>query len=255
MAIREASANIETFSLRKMLDIEDIALHDAGNVDVSQKLEETLRRVRLIVADIIRMGKTPILIGGEHTITYGAVQGTVEVLGKEIAVVSFDAHLDLRDEYLGETLSHTTFMRRTSENIGPNKIVITGVRAVSKGELKYADQAAISYIPVTEVRRMGAEATARQIRALTSQSRGIYVTIDFDVLDPAFAPGVGNPESDGLSPDTLISILNQLCDDRVIGLDLVEVSPHYDSGATAAAAARVLFEAICSIEVSRREVQ
>lgn len=248
-AIREASANIETYSLRTGVDIEDVKIHDAGNLDVSQNLPETLKRLRFVTSEIVTSGKTPVIIGGEHTITYGSVHG----LGKEVAIISFDAHLDLRDEYLGERLSHTTFMRRIAEKFKPKSLVITGVRAVSKGELTFADSRKVNYVPVSRVRQIGPQKTAELLRSLTSKSKYLYVTIDLDVLDPAYAPAVGNPESDGLTPDALLTILDGICDSRVIGFDLVEVAPHYDRGETAVAAARTLFEVISSIEASRKK--
>ncbi|HVP26347.1 MAG TPA: arginase family protein, partial [Candidatus Bathyarchaeia archaeon] len=110
-AIRQASLNIETYSFRTGVDVEDIAVHDLGDLHVSTDTEKTLKRTELVVKDILKAGKTPVTVGGEHTITLGVMRGLGEK-ARKTAVVSFDAHLDLRDEFMDLKLSHTTFMRR-----------------------------------------------------------------------------------------------------------------------------------------------
>jgi agmatinase len=177
-------------------------------------------------------------------LTYGAVRG----LGGDVAVVDFDAHLDLRDEYMGSRLSHTTYMRRLAEEIGPERIVEVGTRAVSKGELEYARDAGVYFCSTLEIRRHGADKVSTLITRRLSKFRRRYITIDMDVLDPAFAPGVGNPEGDGLEIGTLIDILVRVAGDDLAGLDLVEVCPGLDAGITAAQAVKVLFEALAAAE-------
>ncbi|MEM2942604.1 MAG: agmatinase [Candidatus Bathyarchaeia archaeon] len=243
-AIREASVNIETFSLRSNVDVEDIAICDVGDLDVVDDLAETLRRLEASVRDVQGAGKIPVLIGGEHTLTYGAVRG----LGGDVAVVDFDAHLDLRDEYLGSRLSHTTHMRRLAEEIGPERIVEVGTRAISKSELEYARDVGVYFCSTLEIRRHGAEKVSALVAQRLSKFRKRYITIDMDVLDPAYAPGVGNPEGDGLEIGTLIDILTKVAADGVAGLDLVEVCPGCDTGVTAAQAVKVLFEALAAAE-------
>ena len=124
--IRIASLNIETYSLRFGLDAEDLRVTDVGDLDVSGDVEETLRRIRRVVKDFIADGKLPIFIGGEHTLTLGSVKA----FEGEVGVVCFDAHLDLRDDYLGLRVSHATFMRRICESIGPENVLIIGARAL-----------------------------------------------------------------------------------------------------------------------------
>ncbi|MBS7623567.1 agmatinase [Candidatus Bathyarchaeota archaeon] len=243
-AIREASGNIETFSFRSNVDVEEIAICDVGDLDVVDDLAETLRRLEASVRDVHGAGKIPILIGGEHTLTYGAVRG----LGGDVAVVDFDAHLDLRDQYMGSRLSHTTHMRRLAEEIGPERIVEVGTRAVSKGELEYARDTGVHFYSTLEIRRHGAEKISTLIAQRLSKFRKRYITIDMDVLDPAYAPGVGNPEGDGLEIGALIDILTMLAGAGLAGLDLVEVCPGYDTGITAAQAVKVIFEALAAAE-------
>ena len=120
-AIREASQNIETYSFRTGHNIEKISIHDLGNLDVLADVGETLERLRLVTGELLEAGKTPVFIGGEHTITLGIAYALKNP--EKLAIISFDAHLDLRNEYLGQKFSHTTFMRRLNEQVKPKKII------------------------------------------------------------------------------------------------------------------------------------
>lgn len=243
-AIREASLNIETYSFRSGVDLEDLSIHDAGDLHVSGKTDETLRRVELVCRDILRDGKIPVLIGGEHTVTFGAVKS----VGAELALVSFDAHLDLRDEYMDERLCHATFMRRINEEIKPKRIIEVGTRAVCREELRYASESSnIKYITSRRILRSHLEDTLKEIRKLLVGCNKIYVTVDMDVLDPAFAPAVQNPEPEGISMSLLLDILLGICDQRLVAFDVVEVAPQYDGGITAINAAKIIFEALSHI--------
>jgi len=248
LAIREASLNIETYSLRTGVDVEDLKIHDLGDLHVASETDETLKRLALVVRDILGAKKVPVVVGGEHTVTLGAIKG----LNGKVAVVDFDAHLDLRDEYMGLKTSHTTFMRRINEQTRPEAIIEIGTRAVCKEELSYATENGITFFTTLQIRREGVKKTVDAIKKKLEGCKKIYLTIDMDVFDPAFAPAVQNPEPDGLSAEVLFELLHVLCDDCVIGLDLVEVAPHYDSGVTAVLAAKTLFEALCSIEKARK---
>jgi len=134
LAIREASLNIESYSFRAGIDVEDLKIHDLGDLHVTGGVDETLKRLELVTKDLLETKKMPVIIGGEHTITLGIMRG----IGEKVALVSFDAHLDMRNEYMGRTVSHTTFMRRISEQINPEKILEVGTRAACKEELDYA---------------------------------------------------------------------------------------------------------------------
>jgi agmatinase len=247
-AIRSASLNLETHSFRANCDFEDIAIHDLGNLHTTFNSEETLKNLEHVTKDLLKAEKTPIYIGGEHTITLGAMRG----VGEKVALVSFDAHLDLRDEYLGQTLSHTTFMRRINEQICPEKILEIGIRAVCKEELDYVKEAGILFYTVQQIRRNGYLRTVKEIKETLSDSEKVYLTIDMDVLDPAFVPAVQNPEPDGLSIQIFLDILGELCDHRIIAFDIVEVAPHYDQGVSAFCAAKALFEVLCHITRSKK---
>lgn len=248
LAIREASLNIEGYSFRTDIDIEDLKIHDLGDLHVAGDTELTLGRLALVAQDLFDAEKVPVFLGGEHTITLGVMRS----LDENVAVVSFDAHLDLRDDYLGLSISHATFMRRIKEEFKPAKILEIGTRAITREELDYAKESEIDYLPAGQIRKDSADKTAETIRDTLAGYKKVYVTIDFDVLDPSVAPAVPNPEPEGLDTTTLLDLLQQVCDKRVVGVDLVEVAPHYDRGVTAIQAAKALFEVLCFLEKARK---
>jgi len=248
-AIREASLNIETYSFRTGTDMEDLKTHDLGDLHVTGNVQETLRRLKLVARDLLKMGKTPVVVGGEHTLTLGMMQA----VNGNSALVSFDAHLDLRNQYMDLAVSHATFMRRIREQVNPKNILEIGTRAVCKEELDYAEKSGIQSITAKEIRENGTSETTGVVKDLLKECEKTYVTVDMDVLDPAYAPAVQNPEPDGLSVPVFLDVLCGVCDERVIALDLVEVTPHYDQGVTAVQAAKTLFEALCHIEKARRQ--
>jgi agmatinase len=250
-AIRQASLNIETYSFRTGIDVEDLRLHDLGDVHVSTDTAKTLEMLQKVIEDLSQARKMPVTIGGEHTITYGITKG----LGRkatQTAIVSFDAHLDLRNEYSGLKMSHTTFMRRTNEDVKPAKIIEVGTRAVCKEELNYAKKAGIEFFTTDYVRKEGSKKVAEMLKNKLADYKNIYLSIDMDILDPAFVPAVQNPEGDGLEMHHLLDILNIICDKRVIGFDVLEIAPDYDRGVSAVQTARVIFEMLCNVEKSRK---
>ncbi len=241
-AIRDISANLELYSIRSEIDLERVPVHDMGDVDVVEDLEETLQRVKAVVAEIIQAKKLPIMVGGEHSITKAAV----ESLPKDTGLINLDAHLDMRDEFLGEKLSHATFMRRVAEYLGPDHIMEVGIRAFSKPELDFCKKEGVMIVTPLDLRRDGLDKAGRRVSSFLGRFRHAYVTVDIDVLDPAFAPGVGNPEPDGLSTDELLSLVGSSMVRNLSGFDLVEVSPQLDSGQTAAVGAKVILEAVAA---------
>lgn len=250
-AIRQASLNIETYSFRTGLDVEDLYLHDLGDLHVSTDTKKTLKMLEMAIKDILEAGKTPVTMGGEHTITLGITKG-LGAKSRKTAIVSFDAHLDLRNEFMGLKLSHTTFMRRTNEQVKPAKIIEVGTRSVCKEELAYAKRAGIGFFTSQQVRNKGAKQIAEQLKDNLTEYENVYVSVDMDVLDPAYVPAVQNPEADGLEPHMLFDILGGMCDRRVIGFDVLEIAPVYDQGISAIQAAKVMFEMLCQLENSRK---
>jgi agmatinase len=250
-AIRQASLNIETYSFRTGLDVEDLKLHDLGDLHVYTDTRKTLATLEKVITDILKEGKTPITIGGEHTITLGIMR-SVCAKAPKTAIVSLDAHLDLRNEFLGLRVSHATFMRRIREETDRAKIIEVGTRAVSKEELAYAKKAKIVFLTSQQIRKEGSEKIAVRLENKLMESYDRYLSVDMDVLDPAFAPGAQNPEPDGIDTSTLLNILCRICGKRVVGFDVVEVAPQYDSGVSAIQAAKVIFEMLCVLEKSRK---
>ncbi len=249
-AIRGASLNMETYSFRTDIDIQELQLHDLGDLHISTNTNKTLRRLELVIKDILEAGKTPITLGGEHTITLGILKGLGNKASKT-AIISFDAHLDLRNEFLGLKLSHSTFLRRTNEETKPAKIFEVGTRAVCKEELNYARKADIEFFTARQIRKEGAQQIAKQLKEKLAGYENLYLSIDMDSLDPAYAPAVQNPEPEGLETYTLLDILHDICDNRVIGFDVVEITPNFDQGVSAIQAAKIVLEALCFIEKAR----
>jgi agmatinase len=249
-AIRQASLNIETISFRNGIDVEDIRMHDLGDLHVSTDPKKTVDMLKLVVEDIANAGKLPVALGGEHTITLGIMKG-LSTKAAKTAVVSFDAHLDLRKEFLGLKLSHTTFMRCINEEVKPAKIIEVGTRAVCKEELAYAKKAGIDFFTSQQIRKEGSAQIAQALKEKLAPYKNIYVSVDMDVLDPAYAPAVQNPEPEGIETHTLLDILCSLCDKRVVGFDVLEVAPNYDQGVSVIQAAKIVFEVLCALEKSR----
>jgi agmatinase len=224
-AIRWASESIETYSPIQRRDLADLALSDAGDLDLDDSTPvEMLARVRNAVAAVKGL---PLLLGGEHTVSVGAVTA-LATRHPDLAVVLVDAHLDLRDDYEGERWSHAATLRRLTEVVDPRRVAVVGTRSGTKEEWT----------------RASALAAATRTGALTHDAwaaladHPLYLSVDIDGFDPAIAPGTGNPEPLGLSADDFVTLLSVLRQGRVVGCDLVEVSPPYDpSGRTAVFAA------------------
>lgn len=250
-AIRQASLNIETYSFRSGIDVEDLDIYDAGDLHVSPDAAKTVDMTRLVVEDILAAGKIPIVLGGEHTITLGVAKGLGAKAAKT-AVVSFDAHLDLRCEFLGSTLSHTTFMQLINEEVKPAKIVEVGTRSVCKEELAYAKKSGIDFFTSQQIIKQGSLLIGEQLKETLLPYEKLYLTVDMDVLDPAFAPAVQNPEPEGITTSDLIDLVCELCDKRLVGFDVQEIVPSYDQGISAVVAAKVIFEMLCQLEASKK---
>ncbi len=247
-SLRQLSANLETWSWRTGIDFEDIKMHDLGDLAVVHgDSAETVRRVSETVEDIIATRKIPVMVGGEHMVSLGAVKAI-----KDVTVVSFDAHFDMRDEYLSNRLSHACVMRRSLEEITSGKVILAGVRATYREEVEMMRKKGIDYLSALEMLRSDANTTARWLKRRLEGAGKIYISIDIDVLDPCYAPGIGNPEPEGISPTYLLDVLNDVVDDRIVGFDVVEVSPPYDNGNTAAVASKIIFELCSMIKLARK---
>ena len=247
-SMREVSPNLETWSWRTGVDYEDIKLHDLGDLAVVHgDSTETVRRITETVEDIVGSKKIPIMIGGEHMVTLGAVRAL-----KDVTVVTFDAHFDLREEYLTNRLSHACVMRRITEEVGTSNLIEVGPRATYRDELDFVKQKGISYISSLDIIRSEPQTMTSWLRDKLKDAKRVYVSVDIDVLDPAYAPGVGNPEPEGISTTALIDLLNEAVDERLVGFDVVEVCPPCDNGSTAAIGSKLIFEICSMVKASRR---
>jgi agmatinase len=246
-AIRQASLNIETFSIRSNYDTENLHLSDLGDLHVSDDPKKTIEKLSLVTKDLFNQNKIPITIGGEHTITLGVLNG-LKKKSQQTALIVFDAHLDLRKEFLGLNLSHTTFMRLINENIKPATIIEVGTRALSSEELAYSKKKKINFFTSHQIRKEGSKKVAAEINNIISSYQNVYFSIDMDVLDPAYAPGVQNPEPEGIETHTLLDIICSICDNRLLGFDVVEVTPIYDNGLSSIAASKIILETLSALE-------
>jgi len=237
--IRRVSHGLEEYSVYLDKDLSDYRFYDAGDISLPHgNIQESLYRISKVIAEILRDGKYPLVLGGEHLISLAVLREVVRFY-PDVAVVVFDAHADLRDEYLGEEYSHATVMRKVIEVVGGKNLYQFGVRSGTREEFAFARENTNLYIneiiaPLQEVVPQFGD-------------RPVYVSLDIDVVDPAYAPGTGAAEPGGCTSREIIKAIHLLSGLNVIGFDLVEVSPVYDiSEQTALLAAKLVRETILS---------
>lgn len=240
-AIREASRNFETYMMEFGRDLADLNFHDCGNTNEFGPPSEMVNGVKRFAAPIVKDGKVPLMLGGEHSISVGCVRA----FPKDVGVIGMDAHLDFRNSYLGEKYSHACSQRRIADHVGAKHVVYIGVRSQSKEEVADVRKLGLKTITSTEVGEAGTEKSIEKAMKLVGRKQ-IYLTIDIDCVDPAFAPGVGTPEPFGLSPFQVKTVIDVL-GPRLVGMDINEVAPQWDKGQTANLAARLAREAIMVI--------
>lgn len=234
-AMRGESFGIETYSPYLNADLEDAAPCDLGDIDVPiGNTAESLRLIGLLAGQIFAGGKKPMMLGGEHLVSVPAIEAAKRK-HRDLAVIHLDAHADLREDYLGERLSHASAMRRVHEFVGDGAIYQFGIRSGTAEEFRWAAERHTRLQPFT---LDGIDKAAREIG-----SRPVYVTVDLDVLDSSVFPGTGTPEAGGVTFRELMNAFSSLRGLNIIGADAVELSPHYDpSGASTAAACKVARE-------------
>jgi len=238
--IRKASWNFESFDMLTGVDFTEIPLHDYGDLDIENKDgKEMLESVSRFSKRVIKAKKIPVAIGGEHSVTPGLVEGFDDVF-----VISLDAHLDFRDEYEGNRYNHACASRRVADKVGIDNIAILGVRSAERKELEKAREEGLKFFASGSLSG-DIDDVLKEISKDIGE-RKVYLSIDFDVLDPAYAPGVSTPEPFGLEPDDVIKVIKTFAD-RIVGFDLVEVCPPYDFGNTSILAAKVIRIAIAEI--------
>lgn len=232
-AIRDSFNNIEIFHPDLGVNLETVNIEDLGNTRHTVVASEMIDMVKKITTELVTKQRQLFILGGEHSITYG----TYTSFPKETGYVVFDAHYDLRDEFADIKLSHASYLRRVVEERGSENILHVGARAFVKEELEFLKENNIKTISDREIR----DGKGPQLlKDYVSTFDTLYSSFDLDVLDPAFAPGVGNPEAVGITSRELFDMIHSFSETKVIGVDIVELNPYHDNGSTASLAAKII---------------
>lgn len=239
--IRHQSYGLETYSPYQDADLCDCRIFDSGDLelcfgDTVRVLDDIESRTKQILED----GKLPFMVGGEHLVTLGAVRAVFDKY-PQLAIVHFDAHADLRDDYLGQKLSHACVLRRCHELVGDGSIYQFGIRSGDRSEFTWQQQGH------TEMYRYDTAELKQVLSRL--QNRPVYLTVDLDVLDPSVFPGTGTPEAGGIGFDTLRKDVTMICQQlQVVGCDVNELSPAYDpSGVSTSVAGKIIREMLIAL--------
>lgn len=237
-AMRSESIGLESFSPYQDKDLEDARVCDSGDLDLPfGDAEAALSLIEEETARILHDGKLPIMLGGEHLVSLGSFRA-ISKKYPDVVVIHFDAHCDLREDYIGSKLSHACVLRRIHDIVGDGRIYQFGIRSGTREEFEFAKQH-------TKMERFTAENLDEVLTLLSLSEKPVpvYLTIDLDVLDPSVFPGTGTPEAGGLTFEKLLERLMLFQNVNLVGLDLVELSPPYDpSGCSTAVALKILRE-------------
>lgn len=256
--MRKACQNFETYDYYHKLDMTDILVHDAGNMDTAVAVDDVLEELYDDVTAILRDGKFPIMLGGEHSLSYAPVKACRdhyaektdgEDVGEEIAFLVLDAHLDMRTDFRGLTHNHACVSRHIYEDL-TTKYATIGVRSGPEEEWAYMEENKIPFFTADDVDERGIKDVVKEaLEALDSDK--IYLSLDMDVIDPAYCAGLGTPEPFGLTPRDVREVLRAAAP-KTIGFDVVEAAPEYDQGNAAILAAKLMREFIFSREAGKR---
>lgn len=233
-AIRNESYGIETYSLYQDMDLEDTLVFDGGDIELPfGNPGPALDMIEKFTGDILNDGKFPFMIGGEHLVTLGAVRAVAEKY-ENLHIIHFDAHADLRNDYLGMELSHACVMRRCHEITGDGKIFQFGIRSGDRQEIEWGRK----HVNTCRFNFDTLDNVVEQLEDVP-----VYFTIDLDILDPSEFPGTGTPEAGGVSFNELLGAVRKVAGLNIVGMDMVELSPVYDSsGISTALACKLLRE-------------
>ncbi|WP_173918537.1 agmatinase [Halobacillus sp. Marseille-Q1614] len=236
--IREASIGIEEYSPYLDRHLEEVAYHDAGDLMFPfGNAGKSLDIIEDYMKELLKKGKFPIGLGGEHLVSWPVIRAVHETL-PNLKIIHIDAHADLREEYEGEVLSHSTPIRKACGLLGPENVYSFGIRSGMREEFQYAKESGMHMYRYEVL-----EPLKKVLPGLTGEN--VYVTIDIDVLDPAYAPGTGTAEAGGISSKELLGAIHEIArsEVNVVGCDLVEVAPAYDpTEQTAIAASKFVRE-------------
>lgn len=240
-AIREASINIETYSNFSEKDLSEVRIHDIGDIILLGSHRDRLDQVKVVLKQIKEWNKIPIMLGGEHSISIPIR----DLYDSKTLFLIIDAHGDLRDEYLDERFSHACTTKRLLDTIKAEQIIQMGIRAQSIEEIEFLSTIPdLTQISSYDIQSNGVLWAVNSIKEKIISFDSVYISVDIDGFDPAFAPGTGTPEPMGLSPYQVFTLIHELVpNDKIVGIDLVEVNPIYDHGGiTSILAAKTLFE-------------
>ena len=244
-AMRSESFGIETYSPYQDGDLEDFAVFDSGDLELPfGNTQRVLDQIEEHTAEILKDGKIPCMIGGEHLVTLGAMRAVVKQY-PDVHVIHFDAHADLREDYLEERFSHATVLHRVWDLVGDGKIFQFGIRSGDRSEFVWAKD----HVFTNKFNFHGLKEIVNQL-----QGKPVYFTLDLDVLDPSVFPGTGTPEAGGVSFQELLEAMIQVSHLNIVGFDVNELSPVYDqSGSSTAMACKVLRELLIAVMKNRAE--
>lgn len=238
--MRAESYGLETYSPYQDLDLEDAAVFDGGDLELCfGDVDRALGAITDFTAKILEKGRLPLMIGGEHLVTLGSVRAVASKY-PDLHVIHFDAHADLRDDYLGARLSHATVLRRVWDLVGDGRIYQFGIRSGERAEFAWGEQHVVT-------RRFDFEGLEQVTERL--KGKPVYFTLDLDVLDPACFPGTGTPEAGGVTFLQLLDAMMKVGELDIVGCDINELSPQLDaSGASTAVALKVLRELLLKLD-------
>ena len=239
-AIRSESLGIETYSPYQDKDLLDYSIFDAGDPELCiGNVDTALAQIEERTTEILADGKRPFMLGGEHSVTLGAVTSVYNKY-KDLYIIQFDAHADLRDDYLGVKKSHACVMRRCHEMVGDGHIYQFGIRSGEREEFRFAAEH-------TKMNKFNLDGIEKAVEEL--QGKNVYLTIDMDVMDPSIFPGTGTPEAGGVQFMELLEAVLKLKGLNIVGADINELSPQYDpSGVSTAVACKLLRELLLMLE-------
>lgn len=240
-AMRHESFGLETYSPYQDRDLMDISVFDSGDLELCfGSSEMALADIQKRAEEILEADKFPLLLGGEHLVTLAAVRA-VAAKYPDLHIIHFDAHADLRDDYLGARLSHACVLRRCHDLLGDGRIHQFCIRSGEREEFRFAAQH-------TDFHPLSFEGLEETVRELKEKNVPIYFTIDLDCLDPAAFPGTGTPEAGGVTFLELLEAIRMVAQANVVGADVNELAPMLDaSGVSTATACKVLRELLLAI--------
>ncbi len=241
--MRNESFGIETYSPYQDKDLEDYNIFDAGDLELSfGNSESALKDIENMATEILKDGKIPFMIGGEHSVTLGSVRAVAEKY-PDLHIIQFDAHTDLRDDYLGQKYSHASVIKRCWDIVGDGKIFQFGIRSGERSEWEFAKK----HLNTTKF-NFGNNFDELDKAIEKLEGKPVYFTLDLDVLDPSEFPGTGTPEAGGVTFTELHKAIEKISKLNIVGLDMNELSPIYDqSGQSTALACKLLREILLYI--------